>query len=198
MSQLDVQSGTLVTLAQVKTYLQLHKASDDQALVDLADQVSADCEAWTRRLFLTRTHTDETHNGDGSSYLLLNHYPVTGITSITPYEDATALTTVDEEFRYDPASGEVYLLDGAIFPTSFREVKVTYEAGYADRASLPGDLVLAMKQAVAHRYREAQKGSFSVERQEMGGDRGSVDYISTVYPQLVINVWNRHRRKVAQ
>ena len=56
-----------------------------------------------------RTITDEKHNG-GSSYLLLDHYPVASVTTVTEYSGLTGTLLTEETVSTAPNG---FLLDGS-------------------------------------------------------------------------------------
>lgn len=193
----DLKSNALVTLDDAKRYLKIEESSrDDDRVIQLINEVSTHAENFCRRSFLKATYTAEEYDGDGSTVLFLNNYPIVSIASITPYEGAGALTVKGTEFNYNADSGEVRLLGGRVFSSNFRQTTVTYDAGYDTEANLPDDLSLAIKLAVAMRYNEQSKKTYNVTRQDMGGDGGTVEYISEIYPKLTLEIWNRYRRRV--
>lgn len=195
MSTLDT-AVALCTLEEVKNYLSLKRAGADEQLVTLINAVSTDCQRrYCLRNFLDTDYTDEKYDGHGDAFLHLKNYPVTALDSITPFKNATALTVVDDEFEFNAETGEVHLLGGRYFPKSYREILVTYSAGYADTDAIPADLKLSILQAVAHRFEEFDKKTFSVTRQDKG-EAGSAEYIEGEYPAFVINVWKHYARAV--
>lgn len=191
---MGIATNALITLAEMNRYLKLEENEiNNDRLENIIDEVSQHCEEYCRRHFITETKTDERYNGDGTTELVLRSYPIISVASITPYKDATALTVRVTEFEYDDRSGIVTLLGGRVFPTSFQEVKITYDSGFGARAELPADIKLATKIAVATRFKEMQKGSYSVTRQDAGGEGGSTEYIETIYPLIVLNIWDARR-----
>lgn len=194
-----VTTIALCTLDEVKEYLDIKHAGGDEIIKTLINAVSQDCLKYVRRALLKATHTNETYTGDDTNVLWLKDYPVVSIASITPYEGAAALTVNGTEFDFDAASGEVRLRGGRVFMRSqhdsINNVLVTYDAGYDGIANLPYDLRFSIMQAVAHKYNEFDKKSYSVTRQDKG-DAGSAEYIDANYPQHVMSVWRRYRRKV--
>jgi len=186
----------LCSLEELKDFLDLTKAGADEALKRIINSVSADCQnRYCRRIFLLATYTDEKHDGSGNEILWTKNYPVTQITSITPYEDATALTVSGTEFDFDPISGEIHLRDGRVFVEGFQNVKITYSAGYDGIDNLPEDLRQSVVKASAHKWNEQSKKTYSVEEQDKG-EAGSARYIETPYPKDVIEIWKLYRKFV--
>lgn len=83
----------------------------------------------------------EYHDGDGGERILLRNVPVVSLTSVSFVESST--TTVDgANFRYEPNTGElrweIYanITDTTnyigYFPRGFRNIYVTYSAGYGN------------------------------------------------------------------
>lgn len=193
----DLATNALVTLDATKRYLKLEESSrDDDRLIELINEVSTHAETFCRRSFLKATYTDEEYDGDGTDRLFLKNYPIVSIASITPYEDATALTVKGTEFNYNAESGEVRLLGGRGFVENFRETLFTYDAGYDGVTNIPQDLELAVKVAVAMRYNEQSKKTYNVTRQDMGDAGGTVEYIAEIYPKLTLSIWGTYRRQV--
>lgn len=195
----ELAASAITTLADVKTYLRMTKAADDELLKRLINIVSADCQnRHCQRLFLKQTHTDEVHDGNDSDTMFMKHYPIVSVASITKYKNATALTVLGTDFDFDADAGEIVLLSGHTFTKSYREVKITYDAGFDGVSNVPDELRFSIDQGVAHKYQETLKKSYHVERQDIGGDvGGSVDYISTEYPKHVLDIWKKHKRKLA-
>jgi uncharacterized phiE125 gp8 family phage protein len=181
----------LVDLPTVKDFLNLTGAADkDRALQDLINNVSSDCMKHCCRVFLTATYTNEKYDGHNDGTLILKNYPVTAVSELIPYEDATALDVDEDYVIWDAAAGIIKLLDGKTFPKTIMGIDVTYTAGYAF-ASLPYDLVQSVLEAIAFRFAERDTKRWGVDSQQMREQ--STNYIRRPYTEHVYSVWNRYR-----
>lgn len=89
---------------------------------------------------------EETKDGTGKSYLYLDHYPVTELTSVV--EDDVELVE-GTDFHLDAERGILWKPVGGKWTTSMRGVVVNYEAGHA---TVPMDVKLACLIEVARTY----------------------------------------------
>lgn len=131
---------------------------------------SAEIKEWLERAcgvnFESTTHTDEYHDGDGTSELLLDWPRVTAVTAASQRDDATwtALTAAElaELQPYD--TGLVYW-DGATWNRGRRNIKVTYTAGYTAVPSLIKRAALM----ICVTEMPATNAAFAAESYEAGG-----------------------------
>ena len=123
----------LVTLDLVKQHLEIPSTitSQDARLNLLIDVVSTHVEEFCDRVFAQATYT-ETQDGTSQAELLLEHYPVTSITSLHIDSlrefDAGSLVDVDE---YTVIDDNTLRLHDGHFPRGSQNVQVVYTAGYA-------------------------------------------------------------------
>jgi hypothetical protein len=108
--------------------------------------------------------TREGHVGMFSSqrrYIELSISPLLSVTSFKAYAQDDSSTTFTDYF-VDTSSrpGRVALRNGSVWPTATRGVsnfEVDYVAGYGPAATdVPGDILLAIKQLVAHSYEKRE------------------------------------------
>lgn len=150
----------ITSLASLRRYLQVDSTdvSDDHTFNELVMQVSKFIEGYCERSFISQSYT-EYYNGNGSSELVLNHYPVTAITSC--YDDTdrawgadTAIPTTDLQIS-DRVPGLIIYDGGTFFDTmnlfkyAVENIKITYTAGYA---VIPQDLEMAANMLCAYHY----------------------------------------------
>jgi len=130
----------LATLAQLKEALGETADTDDTRLTRILNAASGYCERYCRRTFASATYTNELYDGSGRDVLLLNHFPIITLTSVSEY--GTALTV-----GVNPTDGADVFPDkprGAIIRPDARFIAcrmyydVTYDAGYA---SVPDEVV---------------------------------------------------------
>lgn len=162
-----------VSLADVQAHLNMTAGANAelQRFIDVAETAIGNLVGP-----LTAVSTVEKHNG-GGNILILRKPRAVSLTSIV-YADGTTSTLSD--YDLDTETGIVYWNYGTRgwFPSGTRTITVTYQAGWA---SLPADLVHAVKELVRHLW-ETQRGSATGARpgfadtddvQAVAGDFGS-------------------------
>ena len=109
-------------------------------------------------------------DGDGGTELWLEDYPVE---NVVLYIDADLDRTFGEEDLIDeddyvvyPDIGLIYF--GSAFPIGRRNVRATYDKGFAD-ADIPYDLKLACKTEVKIHYSRHKEGSLGLESYAVAG-----------------------------
>lgn len=180
----------LATLEDVKQWLKIDSDDDDAHLIAWINTVSAECERFCNRNFISRNYTSY-YKGDGSNILLLEQRPVTTITSIKLAEGADAL---DSDVYYCDMTAGIIHLDGYIFAETFFKIEIQYTAGYTNIAALPADLRQSIIEGVAFRYQKQDKKRIGVTSQTFGDQ--TTNYITNLYPEEVIRVWEAHKRSL--
>lgn len=143
----------LVSLADVKAFLEKTDTEHDQLLTNLIEQVSARIE---RALNRNLTKAERTEYFDkGESVYLLSAYPVDEAADFTVTLDGQSQTK-DEDFYLDPEKG---LIEFAYGTGDYkpRALVVTYTGGYAEDVNgvlqVPADLKRACLLQVAFEFR---------------------------------------------
>lgn len=146
----------LVPLDRLKTYLEITDTdtSRDVLLQDLTKRLSAWVEQYCDRKFAKGTYTEQ-HDGDGTDVLTVAHWPIISVASL--YDDpdrlfgaGTLIAPADYVIYKD--QGKIQL-DGLVFARGLQNVKVTYDAGYAE---IPPDLQQAVCELIADRFRNKE------------------------------------------
>lgn len=147
----------LITLAQLKTYLNISVSTYDSQLSALISDASyALLKYCERDSFKSTTYTSSVFNGNGQWYFILPNTPITSITSFVFHSNSTSDTTTysGSNFNYEANTGEVRWDPDATtterWPFGFQNVQCTYVAGYS---SIPADLQLIAKKFVAKLWR---------------------------------------------
>lgn len=180
----------LITVAQAGAWLKLDAAAivtDTELLEELILSATKEVEEFCGRKFITQTLT-ETHVGNGETYLELNYWPATDVTSITV--DGEALTSAEWSERL--SIGRLYCaqvwesaVDASAVWDLDSEIVVVYTAGYdTDRAVVQTKVpqaVTAVKMLVAEQY-ENREGVKSVSIDGVG---------STVYDTDKMPAWQK-------
>lgn len=153
------KATTLFSLDAVKSWLGSTSSKDDDILAVIADAVSGRLESVTGRQYVTRTGVVEGYNGVGSRALLVRHFPVIAVASLTlkRSEADTPVTLVEgADFDVDKQAGEIRARQGIRFTAGFQNIVLTYSHGFdvQDGPALPADLVQAALSYVKLVYSE--------------------------------------------
>lgn len=158
-------AGHLVSLDQVRAFLNLSSTTHDAELTEFRDAAELICETYTGMALREQTYT-ETYDG-GDWLIRLRHRPVVSVDAVT--ERGIALTAAD--YNLEDVTGTLVRLADAYSPgawdTGYRAVSVTYTAGYSG-STVPADIAHAVLLQVKHLW-ETQRGPARVFAQ---GDDG--------------------------
>ena len=152
----------LVTLNEVKEALQISGSDDDARLSGYINRATDMIETYCGHRFLRATYTDEVYSGNNGYRLPLRNWPVVSISSIsnrTGDFNNPSWTTVDSgNYTLVTEGGKdrglVYSAIG--WPSSSGNFKITYIAGYATTADIPGDIKEACIELVSFLYARAK------------------------------------------
>lgn len=139
----------LTTLENLKEYLRIETTDDDTLLQKIITRTSDWIQKYCARNFIAQDYTEQ-YNGDGTNTLLVKQYPVNSIASA--YDDtsrefgADTAITVSELVIDD---GGIIIFDTNRFSAGYKNVKITYNAGYA---TIPQDLEEACLKLCASNY----------------------------------------------
>lgn len=154
-SNATLPAELVVSLLEVKAWLKIDGDDEDDLLTSLIASATAECEAYSGLSFITRTRTVKLSSFNGRD-LILPYGPVTALTSIAYTDEDDVTDTVDaSDYSVDIASGLARVRVTESWPYTNRalsNVVVTYEAGYADAASVPEVIKTAIKQKIALDY----------------------------------------------
>lgn len=185
----------LVSLDDVKEFLQVTADTFDSVLGDLINSICAAANSYTGRYLASKSYI-EYYDAEGM-LLALKNYPVTALTSI--YDDpaippvfgvGTLVSSTD--YQVDKESGLVRRL-ALPFYGGIGNAKVTYVAGYT-LTTVPYDLALALKKWIAPEYIKTFKEPARIGvTQFTQGDR-TTTYSKDAIPADVVEILNRYRR----
>lgn len=128
-----VSSWALLTRADGKDHLQLDSDEFDLVIDGLIDSATLLCEAYTKRLLLSRSFV-EVYDGMGDAELPLRHYPVTAVSSVEFLTDVstwTSYSTTDFGLYIREPSLDAIGWRSLSFPWGQQCVRVTYTAGFS-------------------------------------------------------------------
>tara|TARA_A100001515_G_scaffold116526_1_gene98302 strand:- start:76 stop:714 length:639 start_codon:yes stop_codon:yes gene_type:complete len=204
----------LVSVANVRTYLNFSSTNQDTLLGELVEQVSEDIQNYCDRLFTAATDELEYPVG-GGKYLSLKRFPITTITHIRYNVDSDFSDSADDissdDYKYSASlkdEGLVFLKrsklkaqlnnmtysTGYVWPDDPDSLQVKYTGGYGNTAgvlNVPDDLKKACVIQVAYLFdRRKSLGTSNVSGQE-----GSLNY-ENVYNFLpnVLGMIDKYKR----
>jgi len=163
----DVQNSTIVTLAEMREFLNLTDAEHtdmDAALITILDSYNDEIQEYLGVTLLDSTYT-ESYDGDGTDKLFLKHYPIVSVTSLSI--DGTALSVeTDDDFYIYKEEGYIKLDSNTFTTTDYRNVDIVYKAGHgAARTNVSRVLKNALKTWVG-RVAKAEIMDFSQQFNE--------------------------------
>jgi uncharacterized phiE125 gp8 family phage protein len=189
----------MITLSDLKTYLQITNSDDDSLLNVYIDDATAYLEKYTENKFTAVTYSDEPIDTyDQHKEIILNAFPVTNVT--LKYDGDNVDT---DRYKTDLKSGAIYL--DFTPESSFTKYTIDYEAGYtvtATSSEVPLDLQLIVKQMIKDLYQTntvAKKGGGNITSKRLDdfqvsyGDTDTYKVFESVL-QNNIHVINKYKR----
>lgn len=164
---------TPVTLTEAKQTLLVDHTADDALITQLIEAATREVETLTARSLVTQTREMVLDEWPAASLILLEHPPVSAITSIRYVTDAgveVTLAATEYELISDVTPPYVWPGEGRAWPSatlrSRAPIRVRYVCGYGDAAAVPSDfkrLVLGLV-AVDYENREAMSTAAMAQR----------------------------------
>ncbi len=155
-----------VALSDVKAHLRVDITDDDALLTGLALAARRMVESFTGRRLMPRVEKLLLDRFPPVKELLIPAAPISSIDSITYYDQDGNATVYSASFYVTDTRGPVGLVAlkyGVIWPIlgSLRRpvnaVEVQFHSGYADAASVPEELKLAIKLLTGHFYENREQ-----------------------------------------
>lgn len=132
-------SYSLLTLAELKTYLGVTTSDNDSLYELLINNVTDYIEKYCGRRFAETSYTDEKHDGHDFNKLVLKQYPVNSTESFSIkerlYIGGTFSEITSTDYVVDYNRGIIERVDS--FEEGTQNYAVTYTAGYS---TIPNDL----------------------------------------------------------
>ncbi len=163
----------LVSVSELKTFLEISGSDDDTLLGDLLDHAEGLFESETGRkdtpFIAAASARSEVRDGTGSAELYLD-YPISAITSISlGFDSSNFVETLNpsdpDVVVWGAGKRRIQRVDGGVFGRLDKPRYVT--TVYDFQADLPEEAQLAIKRVVGQIYR--QRGSEDATREEIGG-----------------------------
>ena len=131
----------LTTLANVKEFLSITNASSDALIRSLITRISVQIENFVERPILVDDYTEITDGRENNrGHLMVEQFPINSIDTLHDDDnrvyDASSLIPA-ADYVFEASYGVVKLTDGAVFDVGIHNVKIVYNAGFAD---IPGDI----------------------------------------------------------
>jgi len=170
---MGINKYDLTTIAAVNT-LTGAAPSDATLVQSLITKASYWANNYTGRILAQQTFT-EYYDGDGTTILFLNNYPIDSITTVHQDSDRTfgTDTLVDSGDYFTYADNRKLIGDGVYWERGLQTIKVVYVAGYAI-GSIPEDIVNAVTMLVDFWLKEYASHRFGVN--STGTDTNTISY----------------------
>lgn len=187
----------ITTKDRVKSLLGLSGTTHDTVLDNIINGVSAFIEGICNRQFKSATYTDEIYEGVKSRFLYLNQFPITSLTSVFYNSGSLAVpvwVAFDANYYVLDARNNCIYFDAGM-PIGFRNIKVTYVAGYViDYATpanhtLPYDLSMVAEQIVSKVFGKRKSEGSSSE--SIDGANVSYEKDITTEQRMVISKYSK-------
>ena len=143
-------ASDLVSLGEVKSWLNITTTNDDAMLSTLITQISGWADGYANRTLYTNTYT-LVCDGRGETRKIVPNWPITSVSSVTIDGMVIPASTdgLIPGYVFDTTLPRITLI-GYRFNCGQSNVVINYTAGYS---TFPNQLILAAKQLVGARYR---------------------------------------------
>lgn len=188
---------SIVTLAEVKTFLNIEDADSDTELLAFIDAATRKITDITGPVLPT---TVTEYRSGGAERIILRQRPVVSITSVTEVwgTTSTALTAItfgqgatNYGYSFDAATGSIVRRvnnEAGTFADGEDNIRIVYVAGYA---TIPAEIALAAKALITHWWQATQQNrmggrpGFSGDEyvQAMGGGYAVPNFVRQMLPQ---------------
>lgn len=190
---MSLDAGAWTTVAAVKQALKIDTldTDHDNELEALINACYLMLEAYIHHPLKAADYT-EYYDGDGTNSLVLRKYPINSVASI--YDDltrewaaSTLIPSTDYLIDNEEQIGTVRLYKNtAIFASGIKNIKITYNAGYA---TIPNDAARACIMLVAYYFN--RQGSEGMTAQSIGGK--SESYVDEALPLYIRQMVNKYK-----
>ena len=166
---------------------------DDSRTQELITKASFFANNYTGRILASQTFT-EYYDGDGSTILFLNNYPITSVTTVHQDSDRAfgSDTLIDATDYLTYADNRKLYGIGTRWFKDIQTIKVVYVAGYVI-GSIPEDLVNTITMLVDFWFKEYSAHRFGVT--STGTDTNRITYEKNI-PAEIKEMLNPYVKKV--
>lgn len=171
----------LTTLANVKSWLKMEKADNDDDLQRLITATSQFVKSWLNRDIKSAAYT-EYRDGHGGSSIIFSEQPMISFTSLTV--DGTLV----DPSQYSTNPQGLYL-NGGCFRRAKNNVVMAYTAGFA---TVPMDVEQAIIETVSLRWQEHFRiGQIS---KSIAGE--TVSFVLADFPASAKSILNQYKKVI--
>jgi len=153
----------MITLDELKQYMQISDSSQDAFLQTCADNAISTVNDFCGRDFRAASYT-EYISGKSTPIIKINNFPLSSVSLLQFYDSSIydysniitgAGDTIGNSARLLSATGEIILLKGYLFPPGESNIKITYTGGYS---SAPADIKGVCLEIAAVYYKNSYAG----------------------------------------
>lgn len=185
------------SVARAKRHKSLARA-DTTLLTNLLDAATEAVDNYCGRSFASALRT-EVYDGNGLTWIVVKHAPITALTSITVTEpDGTTETIASTNFDYDANTGRInFSQDNSSaydeFPREMQNISVIYTAGYA---TIPESIQEATVQVAMWLYSQGSTYTNPAYTSERMGEHNysRIDRTQEMISPLVAALLQKYRR----
>lgn len=177
----------MISLNDIKYFLNINTNADDEFLMKLIDMTTAKINNYCgRKVSYSRIY--EILDGKNQNVIFLKNYPVEKVESIFFRKGSGAFdydlfsgSTIEENLYCEQESGKVLLLNGYELPQGNSNIRIKYFAGYIEDAEDPvNELPLDLKWVAMMMTAEAYLKSFRANIDEKFTKRIGLDKLDIV------------------
>lgn len=190
-----LKSNALISLAVAKDYLdiQVSDTTQDTRVERLINMASQFISEYCDRNFITGSYVDY-QDGRKSNQILLRQWPATKPTDLRVDSSwAFGTDTIIDPAEYDIVEDMFVVLRNTFFPNGYRNIKVTYTAGYGTIGgnNLPSDIQEACLELVALYQNKRTDRRIGVQSKSKQGE--NITYIEDV-PEDILSLLQNYKR----
>ena len=156
----------MATLADCKAYAGVSSPNADPIMQSILDASALAFASYCNKdSFFSTTYT-EYRDGTGGNRMILGNTPMTAVSAVVIDGQSIPASVGNGPGYFFPMGGRMVGLRGYVFNAGFRNVQITYTAGFNDPNNLfplPADLIMATKMYVSYRYRERERLGISAK-----------------------------------
>lgn len=160
-------------LTDIKAFLKITGSGQDTNLGTAVDHARGLLDAYLNRTIATATYT-EYYDGDGSDRVVLNHRPVTSVTSLHDDPDrgygSTYLIAATDYILY--ADQGIIVLDDDTFAKGKQNIKCVFAAGWT-KGSEPEEIQNVLIEMSGKIFEDSKQGDGDFNLVSKAGDGGS-------------------------
>lgn len=179
----------LLGLQEVKDYLKITTADEDQIVTDLITDTQDILESWLGRELESAQYTED-FDGDDTNVRILNHRPVVSVSQVLISIDNSNEISSSGYVIYE--TGGILKLKTILFPAGLKNCRVVYTAGFTS-ATLPGALKNALKELAALVYKISPHGDYRLGKSSINQPEGGTVNYTEKLPAGTLKAISKYR-----